>query len=114
MGKVGLAVPSRSHTNLQPEFDPQIDTQKNRSHQLQPWSKGKLRRGRFFSPRGWIRIMTEFNRDVILNPNPTMTEFNRDVTYGVKAFASAFVLGTYLGVLTTFSCIERYIVVVAS
>ena len=28
MGRVGLAVPSRSHNHRQPEFDPRIDAQK--------------------------------------------------------------------------------------
>ena len=49
-----------------------------------------------------------------LTLNLTTTEFNRDVHSGVKAFASAFVLGTYHCVLTNLSCIEIYIVVVAS
>ena len=35
-----------------------------------------------YSPRDWIC---------------TTTEFNRDMNSGVKAFASAFVLGTYHG-----------------
>ena len=65
---VRMPIEWQQNTNLRaalaPMTSPMTAMQTLNSPNPNPNVKDKLRRGRFYSPRDWIRTTTEFNRDV--------------------------------------------------